>query len=93
LGKTNSEALNLVVVTDEFDVDTFAENIDTEQYVEEDDETAINESTGRHSLHRQWGKYALLNSYSVWCDSSSYYSDEKLRALKLKLINLQDYPN
>jgi hypothetical protein len=53
LRKTNSEALNLVVVIDEFDIDTFAENVDTEQYVEEDDETAIGESTGRHSLHRQ----------------------------------------
>jgi hypothetical protein len=26
-------------------------------------------------------------------DWSSYYTDEKLRALKLKLINLQDYSN
>jgi hypothetical protein len=26
-------------------------------------------------------------------DWSSYYIDEELRALKLKLINLQDYPN
>jgi hypothetical protein len=26
-------------------------------------------------------------------DWSSYYTDEELRALKLKLINLQDYPN
>jgi hypothetical protein len=40
LAKINSEALNLAVVTDEFDVDTFAENVDTEQHVEEDDETA-----------------------------------------------------
>jgi hypothetical protein len=30
LVKTNSEALNLAVVTDEFDTDTFAENVDTE---------------------------------------------------------------
>jgi hypothetical protein len=30
LVKTNSEALNLVVVTDEFDTDTFDENVDTE---------------------------------------------------------------
>jgi hypothetical protein len=32
-------------------------------------------------------------STSSRIDSSSYYSDEELRALKLKLINLQDYPN
>jgi hypothetical protein len=30
LAKTNSDALNLVVVTDDFDADTFAENVDTE---------------------------------------------------------------
>jgi hypothetical protein len=44
LVKTNSEALNLAVVTDEFDVDTFAENVDTEQRIEEDDEIARSES-------------------------------------------------
>jgi hypothetical protein len=42
--KINSEALNLAVVTDEFDADTFDENVDTEQHVEEDDETARSES-------------------------------------------------
>jgi hypothetical protein len=30
LAKTNSDALNLVVVTDDFDADMFAENVDTE---------------------------------------------------------------
>jgi hypothetical protein len=44
LAKTNSEALNLVVVTDEFDVDTFAENVDNEQHIEKDDEIARSES-------------------------------------------------
>jgi hypothetical protein len=44
LAKTNSEALNLVVVTDEFDVDMFDENVDTELHVQEDDEAAISES-------------------------------------------------
>jgi hypothetical protein len=44
LAKTNSEALNLAVVTDEFDADTFAKNVDTEQHVEEDDETVISGS-------------------------------------------------
>jgi hypothetical protein len=42
--KTNSEALNLAVVTDEFDANTFAENVDTEQDIEEDDEIARSES-------------------------------------------------
>jgi hypothetical protein len=44
LAKINSEALNLVVVTDEFDADTFDENVDTEQHIEQDDETARSES-------------------------------------------------
>jgi hypothetical protein len=34
LAKINSEALNLAVLTNEFDADTFDENVDTEQYVE-----------------------------------------------------------
>jgi hypothetical protein len=38
LAKTNSKAVNLAVVTDEFDTDTFVENIDTEQHVEKRDE-------------------------------------------------------
>jgi hypothetical protein len=42
--KTNFEALNLAVVTDEFGADMFDENVDTEQYVEEDDETTRSES-------------------------------------------------
>jgi hypothetical protein len=44
LAKTNSEALNLAVVTDEFYTDTFAENVDTEEHIEEDDERARSES-------------------------------------------------
>jgi hypothetical protein len=34
LAKINSEALNLAVVTNEFDADTFDENVDTKQHVE-----------------------------------------------------------
>jgi hypothetical protein len=44
LAKINSEALNLAVVTDEFDANTFDVNIDTEQHIEEDDETARRKS-------------------------------------------------
>jgi hypothetical protein len=43
LVKTNFKALNLAVVTDEFDDETFDENVDTEPHVEEDDEVAISE--------------------------------------------------
>jgi hypothetical protein len=43
LAKTNSEALNLAVVADEFDDETFDENVDTEPHVEEDAEASINE--------------------------------------------------
>jgi hypothetical protein len=44
LAKINSEALNLEVVTNEFDADTFAENDKTQQHIEEDDETARSKS-------------------------------------------------
>jgi hypothetical protein len=44
LVKTNSEALNLAVVANEFEEDTFDENVDTEQHIEEDDETARSEN-------------------------------------------------
>jgi hypothetical protein len=44
LAKTNSETLNVAVVTDEFDDETFYENVDTEPHIEEDDEAAISES-------------------------------------------------
>jgi hypothetical protein len=44
LAKINSKALNLTVVSDEFHADTFPENIDTKQHIEEDDETSMSES-------------------------------------------------
>jgi hypothetical protein len=44
LAKINSEALNLAVATNEFDANSFDENVDTEQHVEEADETARSES-------------------------------------------------
>jgi hypothetical protein len=44
LAKINSEALNLAVVRDEFDADTFDENVDNEQHIEENNETASSES-------------------------------------------------
>jgi hypothetical protein len=43
LAKTNYEALNLTVITNKFDDETFDENIDTEAHVE-DDEAEISES-------------------------------------------------
>jgi hypothetical protein len=51
LAKTNSEALNLLEVTNEFDADMFAENVDTEQHIEEDDETARSESDEENRQH------------------------------------------
>jgi hypothetical protein len=44
LAKTNSEALNHAAVIDEFDDETFNENVDTEAHIEEDDEAGISES-------------------------------------------------
>jgi hypothetical protein len=112
--KIKSEALNLEVVTDEFDVDMFAENVDTEQHIEEDDKTARSESDEGNVQHSVdiapdapfdtggEGNEANVPSSAVnLCDvptSSridwrSYYTDEELRALKWKHINIQDYPN
>jgi hypothetical protein len=88
LTKTNSEALNLAVVTDEFNADTFDNNVDTEQHIEEDDETAMSESD--EELTGVTPYDAPTSSRIDW---GSYYTDEELRALKLKHITLQDYPN
>jgi hypothetical protein len=88
LAKTNSESLNLAVVTDEFDTDTFDVNVDTEQHVEEDDETGRSESDEVLS-----GVTPIDVPTSSRIDWGSYYTDEKLRALKLKHITLEDYSN
>jgi hypothetical protein len=44
LAKIKYESLNLTVVTDEFDADTFAESVDAKQHVEKNDETTSSES-------------------------------------------------
>jgi hypothetical protein len=88
LAKINSEALNLAVVTDEFDTDMFDENIDTEQHVEEDDETGRSESDEELS-----GVTPVDDPTSSRIDWGSYYTDEELRVLKLKHITLEDYLN
>jgi hypothetical protein len=88
LVKTNSEALNLAVVTDEFDADTFDENVDTEQHVEEDDETARSENDEELT-----GVTPYDVPISSRIDWGSYYTDEEFRVLKLKHIALQDYLN
>jgi hypothetical protein len=99
LVKTNSEALNLAVVTDEFD-----ENVDTEAHIEEDDEAGMSESDEENvqptmdttpdapvdTVDEDNEPNDLTCSRINW---SSYYLEEELRALKVKLINLQDYPN
>jgi hypothetical protein len=114
LAKTNSEALNLTVVTDEFDVNTFDENVDTDPHVEEDDKATINESDEENmqpsidialdaSINAvdEGNEQNMPSSTATQCDVptssridwSSYFTEEELRALKVKLINLQDYPN
>jgi hypothetical protein len=44
LAKANSESLNLALVRDEFDVDTFDENLGNKQNIDENDESSNNES-------------------------------------------------
>jgi hypothetical protein len=89
LVKINSEALNLAVVIEEFDDETFDGNVDTETHVEEDDEVGISESdeenmkpivdTAPDALVGivDEGNEAndLTCSRINWC---SYYSEEKL---------------
>jgi hypothetical protein len=114
LAETHFETLNLAVVTDDFDANRFAENVDTEQHVKEDDEIARSESdegnvqpsvnTAPDASVDTGGKGNEANvpsSVITVCDVptsnhidwSSYYTDEELRALKLKHINLKDYLN
>jgi hypothetical protein len=91
LVKTNSEALNLVVVTNEFD-----ENVDTETHVEEDDKAGINESDEENMQPTMdTAPDALVGTVDednepndLTCSRinwSSYYSEEELRALKASL--------
>jgi hypothetical protein len=103
LAKTNYEALNLTVITNKFDDETFDENIDTEAHVE-DDEAEISESDKENVQPTvDTVPDALVNTVDkgnepndLTCSRinwSSYYSEEELMALKAKLIKLQDYPN
>jgi hypothetical protein len=114
LAKTNSESLNLAVVRDEFNANTFDENLDNEQRVEKIDELGSSESD-EENMQPSFdiapsapvgpggkGNEANVPSLAVtlcdvptssYIDWGSYYIDEDLRALKLKHINLQSYPN
>jgi hypothetical protein len=104
LVKTNYEALTLAVVTDEFDDEIFDDNVDTEAYIEEDDEAGISESDEENvqptvdttsdapvgTIDKGNEPNDLTCSRINW---SSYYSEEELMSLKAKLINLQGYSN
>jgi hypothetical protein len=97
------------VVRDEFDVDTFDENLDNELHVEENDDLAsskTNEENMQPSVEiapdapvgpgGQGNEANVPSSMVTPCDVptsshidwGSYYTDKKLRALKLKYINL-----
>jgi hypothetical protein len=114
LTQINSEALNLTVVTDEFDADLFDENVDTQPHVDEDDEATMSESDEENvqpsvytapdapsGIVDEGNEQNVLSSAVAQCDVltssrinwSSYYTEEELRPFKVKLINLQDYPN
>jgi hypothetical protein len=107
--KTDSEGLNLAMVTDKFDADTFDENVDTELHVQEDDEAAISESDEENvqpsvdtapdapvSTVDEGNEQNMPSLAAAQCDVptssrinwSLYYTEEELRALKAKLINL-----
>jgi hypothetical protein len=104
LVKINFKALNLAVVTDKFDDETFDENVDTEAHVEEDDEAGISKNDEENvqpsvntapdapvDIVDEGNEQNHLTCSHI--DWSSYYSEEELRALKVKSINLQNYLN
>jgi hypothetical protein len=74
--------------------DTFDENLDNEQHVEENDELASSESDEKNEANVPSSVVTLCDvPTSSYIDWGSYYTDEELRTLKLKHINLQNYPN
>jgi hypothetical protein len=94
------------VVTHEFDDETLDENVDTKVHIEEEkeEEEGISESneesmqpsvdTAPDAPVDTIGEGNEQNDLTCSCINwSSYYSEGELRALKEKLINLQDYPN
>jgi hypothetical protein len=114
LAKTNSESLNLALVRDEFDANTFDENLGNEQHVDENDESSSKESDEENlqapfdttfdvpvATGGEGNESNMPHLVVALCDvpTSShmdwrlYYTDEELRALKLKHINLKEYPN
>jgi hypothetical protein len=110
----NFESLYFALVIDEFDANTFDENLDNEQHVDENDESSSSESD-EGNMHAPFdivpdvsvgtsGKgnesnmpyldVALCDVLtSSRIDWRSYYTNEELRVLKLKHVNLQEYPN
>jgi hypothetical protein len=94
------------VVTHEFDDETLDENVDTKVHIEEEkeEEEGISESneesmqpsvdTAPDAPVDTIGEGNEQNDLTCSCINwSSYYSEGELRALKEKLINLQDYLN
>jgi hypothetical protein len=114
LAKINFESLNLALVRDKFDADTFDENLNNEQHVEQNDESSSSESDEENiqpsfdavpdapiAIGGEGNEANVPPSAVTLCDVptsscidwGSYYTDDELRALKLKLINLQEYLN
>jgi hypothetical protein len=106
LAKENLEALNLALVRDEFDADTFDPNPDNEQNIDENDASSSSESDEENikapvDTFGEGNESNMTLSAVPICDvpTSSriewrlYYTEEDLRALMSKLINLLEYPN
>jgi hypothetical protein len=66
--KTNFEDLNLAVVTDEFNADMFAKNVDTKQHIEKGDETARSESDAPVDTGGEVNEANLPSSAITLCD-------------------------
>jgi hypothetical protein len=104
--KANPESQNFAFASDEFDANTLDKELSNEQNIDEEDEASStdNEEERNEALVGTGGKgndstvpQSLLHVSDVpTCsriDWTLYYTEDELRALKLKQINLREFPN
>jgi hypothetical protein len=94
LAKENLEALNLALVRDEFDADTFDPNPDNEQNIEENIKAPVDTFGEGNESNMTLSAVPICDvPTSSRIEWRLYYTEEDLRALMSKLINLLEYPN
>jgi hypothetical protein len=104
--KANLESHNFALASDEFDADMLDNDSSNEQNIDEDDEASNthNEEETNKALVGTGGEdndSIVPQSLVHVCDVPTcsrigwtlYYTEEELRALKLKHSNLREFPN